>query len=203
MNAMLLLTIGSWWSDLSGTQQIFWSIAVVSSVLFVIQFVFSIIGVDMDADADFEVGGVDTVDADYSLDADFSVFSMRSIISFFTFFGWTGVLTLNAGGSTMTALIASTIAGTSAMLLVAYLMWQFAKLSQDGTADINTTLFKTGEVYLTIPANNGGKGKVHITVQGALKELDAITEGAVSIPTGSFIRVIEIMKDNILVVEPI
>ena len=200
---MLLLTFGSWWGDLNGVQQIFWSIAIVSSVLFVIQFVFSIIGVDMDADADIEMGSVDLGDSDYSLDADFSVFSMRSIISFFTFFGWTGVLTLNAGGNTTTALIASTLSGTAAMLLVAYMMWQFAKLSQDGTADINTALFQIGEVYLTIPANNTGKGKVHITVQGALKELDAITEGNTSIPTGSFIKVMEVMKDNILVVVPI
>lgn len=199
---LFLLTFGSWWGNLSGTQQIFWAIAVVASVLFLIQFVFSIIGVDLDADADIEMD-TDITDTGYSLDADFSMFSMRSIISFFTFFGWTGVLVLNAGGTTMNALIASTAAGTAAMLLVAYMMWQFAKLSQDGTADITTALFQTGEVYLTIPANNTGKGKVHITVQGALKELDAITEEKRSIPTGAFIRVVEVMKDNILMVEPV
>jgi len=199
---MLLLTIGSWWSNLSGTQQIFWAIATVSSVLFVIQFVFSLIGADIDSDVDIGVEA-DVEDTGYSLDDDFSIFSARSIISFFTFFGWTGILTLNAGGSTMTALIAATIAGSSAMLLVAYLMWQFARLTQEGNVDINTALFNTGEVYLTIPPNNEGQGKVHITIQGSLRELDAITEKGVPIPTGSFIRVVEVIKNNLLVVEPI
>ncbi len=200
---MSLLTFGSWWTTLSGTQQLFWAIAIVSSVLFVIQFVFSLIGVDLDTDADIDIGGADMDDTGYSLDDSFSIFSARSIISFFTFFGWTGILTLNAGGSTMTALIAATLSGTAAMFLVAYLMWQFAKLTQEGNVDINMALYNTGEVYLTIPPKNEGQGKVHITIQGSLKELDAITDSHTPIPTGSFIKVIEVVKNRLLVVEPI
>ncbi len=198
---MSLLTIGSWWSTLSGTQQLFWSIAIVSSVLFVIQFVFSLIGVDLDTDAEIDVGGADMDDTGYSLDESFSIFSTRSIIAFFTFFGWTGVLTLNAGGSTMTALIAASLSGIAAMFLVAYLMWQFAKLTQEGNVDINTALFKSGEVYLTIPPKNEGQGKVHINIQGVLKEVDAITDSDNPIPTGSFIKVVEVVKNRILVVK--
>ena len=197
---MLLLTFGSWWSALAGIQQVFWAIAIVFSVLFVIQFVFSLIGLDMDADLDVSADGLD---AGASLEADFSVFSSRGIIAFFTFFGWTGVLMLNAGGTTLSSVIAASIAGAIAMFIVGYMMWQFTKLNQDGNIDINNAIFNTGEVYLTIPAKDGGQGKVHINIEGSLKELDAITENGESLPTGSFIRVIEVIDNQILLVEPV
>ena len=142
-------------------------------------------------------------DADYSLDADFAVFSTRSIIAFFTFFGWTGVLSINAGASLMTTLIASSISGSLAMILVGVLMWQFSKLTQEGNIDINDALFQTGEVYLRIPAKDKGPGKVHINIQGSLKEVDAITEAAEAIPTGAFIKVVEVVDNRLLVVTQI
>ena len=198
---MLLLSFGDWWSALSGIQQIFWGISIVFSVLFCIQFIFSLIGID--ADADMEISGDIDMDADYSLDADFAVFSTRSIIAFFTFFGWTGVLSINAGASLMTTLIASSISGSLAMILVGVLMWQFSKLTQEGNIDINDALFQTGEVYLRIPAKDKGPGKVHINIQGSLKEVDAITEAAEAIPTGAFIKVVEVVDNRLLVVTQI
>jgi len=197
---MLLLTFGSWWGALEGIQQVFWAIAIVFSVLFVIQFVFSLIGLDMDADVDVSADGLDT---GASLEADFSVISSRGIIAFFTFFGWTGVLMLNAGGTTLSSIIAASAAGAAAMFIVGYMMWQFTKLDQEGNIDINDAIFNTGEVYLTIPAKDGGQGKVHINIEGSLKEVDAITENGVSLPTGSFIRVVEVIDNRILLVEPI
>jgi len=199
---MLLLTFGSWWSALEGIQQVFWAIAIVFSVLFVIQFVFSLIGLDMDADVDIDVSA-DGLDAGASLEADFSVFSSRGIIAFFTFFGWTGVLMLNAGGTTLSSIIAASVAGAIAMFIVGYMMYQFTKLNQEGNTDINNAIFNTGEVYLTIPAKDGGQGKVHINIEGSLKELDAITENGESLPTGSFIRVVEVINNQILLVEPV
>ncbi len=198
---MLLLTFGNWWSALSGIQQIFWGISIVFSVLFCIQFIFGLIGIDADADMDIS-GDLDT-DADYSLDADFTVFSTRSIIAFFTFFGWTGVASLNAGASLMTTLIASSISGSLAMVMVGFLMWQFSKLSQDGNIDINDALFQTGEVYLRIPPKDKGQGKVHINIQGSLKEVDAITEATDAIPTGAFVKVVEVVDNRLLLVNQV
>ena len=197
---MLLLTFGSWWSALAGIQQVFWAIAIVFSVLFVIQFVFGLIGLDMDADLDVSAEGLES---GASLEGDFSVISSRGIIAFFTFFGWTGVLMLNAGGTTLSSIIAASVAGAAAMFIVGYMMWQFTKLNQEGNIDINNAIFNTGEVYLTIPAKDGGQGKVHINIEGSLKELDAITENGESLPTGSFIRVVEVIDNQLLLVEPV
>jgi hypothetical protein len=58
----------------------------------------------------------------------------------------------------------------------------------------------TGTTYLFIPANRGGMGKVHIKVQGSLRELQAVTDDDTDIATGSLIRVKNIINDNILLV---
>jgi len=89
------------------------------------------------------------------------------------------------------------------MVLVGVLMWQFSKLSQDGNIDINDALFQTGEVYLRIPAKDKGQGKVHINISGSLKEVDAITEETEAIPTGAFIKVVEVLDNRLLVVTQI
>ena len=199
---MILLTLGNWWGALSGAQQVFWGISIVFTILFLIQFVFSLIGLDTDSDADMDVSTDMDTDAEAGLDTDFTLLSVRSIIAFFTFFGWTGVLILNAGGSTLAAIGFASIAGVAAMFLVGYLIYLFAKLSETGNIDVNNALFNTGKVYLTIPAEEVGQGKVHINIQGSLREMSAITRDLKPLPTGTAIRVIEVIDDKLLVVEP-
>ena len=97
--------IEEWWSTLSNAEHIFWIIAIIFTVFFVIQFVLSLIGMDLEADTDIDLD-TDT-EASYDVDPSFTLFSVRSIIAFFTFFGWTGVLTLKAGVSVPIAVISS------------------------------------------------------------------------------------------------
>lgn len=199
---MLLLVFGDWWSTLNGTQQMFWGISIIFSVLFIIQFVLSLIGLDFEGDSDFDVSTDSDTEGGYGLDPSFTLFSVRSIIAFFTFFGWTGVLALNAGlGTTMVVICAST-SGFLAMVIVGYMMYLFSKLGESGNVDLNEALFQTGEVYLTIPAGKRSVGKIHINIQGVMKEMDAITEGR-TLSTGAMIRVVEIVDENLLLVEPV
>ncbi len=199
---MVTLFFGEWWQALSNTQQIFWGISLIFSVLFVIQFVLSLVGLDLDHDADLDFDTSSDVDHGYQLDTDFTLLSVRSIIAFFTFFGWTGVIALNNGASTLVALSFASIAGLAAMSIVGYMMYLFSKLSQVGNVNINDALFNTGEVYLSIPSNRNGQGKVHVRIKGSLREMDAVTEGD-SLPTGSSVRIVEILNDQLLLVEPV
>jgi len=199
---MLLLVFGDWWSSLNGTAQMFWGISIIFSVLFVIQFVLSLIGLDFEGETDFEVSTESDTEGGYSLDPSFTLFSVRSIIAFFTFFGWTGVLTLNAGLGTTMAVICASTSGFVAMAIVGYMMYLFSRLGESGNVDLNEALFQTGEVYLTIPAGKRSVGKIHINIQGVMKEMDAITEGK-TLATGSMIRVVEILDENLLLVEAV
>ncbi len=200
---MILLNLGDWWIALSGPQQAFWGISIVFSILFVIQFVFSLIGLDADMDADMEVSTDMDADPGFGMDADFTIFSVRSIIAFFTFFGWTGVLVLNAGRDVYTAIGYSFLSGTLAMFVVGYLLYMFSKLSEDGNIEISNAIFNTGKVYLTIPAGESGQGKIHITIDNSFREINAVTKNLEPLPTGSAIRVVDVIDDNLLLVEPI
>ncbi|MEM6723776.1 MAG: hypothetical protein AAF598_07035 [Bacteroidota bacterium] len=186
-----------WWSSLVGLEKIYWGIAIVFTVLFVIQFVLSFVGLDVDADADFDAGA----DVD-GVDSGFTILSVRSIIAFFTFFGWTGVVCLDLGLPPVITAVISFATGFGAMFLVGYVIYFFLQLQSSGTLDIDNALSQVGEVYLVVPESKKGTGKVQIKVQGTLRELDAITNGE-AIPTGTMIRVIDILQNNTLVVEPV
>ena len=60
---------------------------------------------------------------------------------------------------------------------------------------------QTGEVYLAIPAGMHGAGKVMVEVQGALREMDAVSEEA-SIPNGQPVLVVGLTDEGALIVQP-
>lgn len=195
-----------WWNALSGLEQFFWAIAIPFTAFFSIQFLLTLLGFDHD----HEIGDLDTdmdlSDGDSSItdagDA-FQLFSIRSIISFFTMFGWAGIAFLRAGWTPVGTFIMAFILGTGMMFLVSYLFHWMLKMQQSGTMQIHNALFETGEVYIPIPAAGKGRGKVQIAVQGTLRELEAITEGKHRIPTGTKVKVKEIMADDVLLVTPL
>lgn len=199
---MILFQYGEWWELLSGAQKIFWGISIIFSVLFLIQFVLSLIGLDFDSDTDADFSSDAHIDHGYSLDTDFALFSVRSIIAFFTFFGWTGLMVLNGGGGVLAAVGFATGVGLVAMFLVAYMMYWFSRLTEEGNLDLKDAIFARGEVYLPIPANKNGVGKVHVHLQGSLREMDAVTDGD-TLPTGTSVRIVEVIDEEVLLVEKV
>ena len=55
---------------------------------------------------------------------------------------------------------------------------------------------------VSIPPHRNGFGKVHLNVRGVPNELEAITAGQ-AIQPGMAVRVIDIIEDEVLVVEPV
>lgn len=197
---MMLLVLGEWWTALAGMEKIFWGISIVFSVLFFIQFILSLIGLDFDSEVDMSV----ETDTAFETDASFTVLSVRGFIAFFTFFGWTGVLVLNNGGSGLWAVGFGAIAGFLAMLLVGFMMYLFLRLQDDGSVfDPYEAIDEIGTVYMRIPPNQQGVGKIQIKLQGSVREIEAITRDSELIPTGAAIRVIDVIENHTMVVEPI
>lgn len=189
------MSVNQWWGDLSPAHQVFWFIAIIFSVLFFIQFVLLVIGFESEGGDGLDHGG----DSD-NFEHEFSALSIRSIIAFFTFFGWTGVLIMGNQLSVWLSVLLATLAGLAAMFIVAYLMYKFAQLEQSGTLNLYHALDQPGEVYLTIPARQGGFGKVTLMIDGRAREMDAMTNGD-TIKTGEKIKVTEILNGNALMVE--
>jgi hypothetical protein len=194
---MILMSFNQWWDALSPAHQVFWFISIIFSVLFFIQLVLLLIGFDSDRS-----GGYDHDRDTTAFENEFSALSLKSIIAFFMFFGWTGVLIMGNQLSVWIAVLSATIAGLAAMFIVAYLIYKYAQLEQSGTLNLYQALDQPGEVYLPVPPRQSGRGKVHLLIEGRIMEVDAMTDGD-AINTGTPVRVVEIMDGNALKVEEI
>ncbi len=192
---MVLLDISSWWQGMDFFAKTFWAFALLFSLLFLIQLVMSFAGGDGDGS---------TGDADDAIGDDHGVgyqfFTIKNMIAFFTFFGWTGIAGINGGLSKGLTIALAVAAGAIVMLIMAFLFRSMSKLKQSGTLQIKNAVGLVAETYLFIPANRGGFGKVHIKVQGSLHVLQAITDDTEQIATGKLVKVIAVVNDSVLVV---
>ncbi len=185
----------TWFEALSTLQQVFWVCAGVSSLVFIIQFILTLIGMDsVDMDVDVDTG--DTMD----LGGGLSLFSIRNLVNFFVGFGWAGVCLETAISSPVVLTLVAVAVGVLFVVVFFYLRKQMFKLESNGAFDINNCLDKTADVYLRIPAS--GKGKIQISVNGSVHELDAFSTGD-AIPTGAKVRVVEIIDSSTVKVEGI
>lgn len=176
---------------------IFWTIAIISSVIFLFQAILSLLG----------LGGAGDLDADFdgNLDGDGSSFqwlSFRNMVNFLLGFGWSGVLLYNQISNVSILILVSLIIGLSFVAIFVFVMKQFYRLEENNTFNIQNTLNKTAQVYLAIPAMKQGKGKILISINGSVRELDALSE-AEAIETGSMVRVIKIIDNSLITVEKI
>ena len=87
------------------------------------------------------------------------------------------------------------------MLIVSSLFYFIQKLSETGNMNIYSTKGATGEVYIPIPPEKKGSGKVTVKVQNSIKQLDAMTEEKEKISTGTLVKVKDILNGDILIVE--
>ena len=177
--------------------QVLWAITLSASLIFVIQTVMTFLGLG-DHDADFDL---DTSDGSFDADPSMNLLTFRNLVYFCLGFGWTAVLMHEKIQSNALLIIVSVIVG---ILLVTVVMWIFKWLSgmqQTGNIDVHKSAVGCeGKVYLTIPGERKGEGKVQITINNAVREYDAVTDGE-TIPTGKAIKVTEVINDYTLLVE--
>jgi hypothetical protein len=184
------------WADLSLFEQVYWTITVPATLIFLILLVLTIFGGDMETDVDTDING-DIADGD---SIPFQFISLKNIIAFFTVFGWSGIGFIHAGLAPWLTILLSGVCGLLMMVAMATLFYLMSRLAESGTLKMKNAIGKLGEVYLTIPANRKGMGKVQINVQGSLRTLDAITNETEALPTSSIIFVVDVIDDHILLV---
>src|SRR5262249_11250074 len=88
------------------------------------------------------------------------VLTFRSVVAALVFFGLSGRAADAADLHPVTSLVVALAAGTSALFLVAWMMRTLYRLRADGTVRIERAVGRSGTVYLSIPANKAGAGKV-------------------------------------------
>jgi len=178
--------------------RLFWYIAIPVSLVFIIQSIMTFAGMD----------GNDGTSADFDGDlsdghAPFQLFSLRNLINFLLGFSWTGISFFGIIENKFLLITVALLIGCGMVAMFFVIIKQILKLSEDNTFKIGSCLNKTGTVYINIPAQKSGSGKVQISVRSAFHELEAITNSPEKLVSGTSVKVIEIIDNKILVVEKI
>lgn len=208
--------MSQWWSGIGDFEKIFWIFAFPSTAVFILQIIMTFIGLgdqgDIIDDIQDSVGELpgESVELDINdnggefLDFKyrFKLVTLRSVVVFFTIFSWTGIVATTSGVGKIATIIIALISGFVMMFVIAYIYYFLTKFIEDGTMNTKNAINKEGIVYLTIPRKREGVGKVEVVVQGALRLLEAVTDGD-GIPTGSKVVVINIIENQLLLVEKI
>ncbi len=153
---------------------------------------------DGEAHVDVSHGDGADADADHGPSWFFSVLSFRALVAAIAFFGLTGFAGEKGGLSDYMTFVTATAAGVAAMVIVAWLMRLLHQLTDEGNVHIRNALGAEGTVYLTIPENNSGRGKVTIKIQNRTMEYQAMTAGDETLPTGTPVVVSGIVGNDIL-----
>ena len=201
-----------WWNGLELIQQVFYVIAIPSTLILILQTILLLFGFGHDSETDLDHdAGMDTDhDGDAGWDHDHDsgaehvaglrLLTVRGIVAFLAMCGWVGVALLDMGVNPIVSSCLALLAGLLAMFLVALFMKFAFKMQQSGNLDLKNAVGLTGEVYVPIPKN--GKGKVTLVVQERFLELDAVCPSQ-SLKTGQRVKVTEVTESNTLVVSPI
>lgn len=196
--------------------QVFWGCAIAASIVFVIQNALMLLGLgDMDSDVDADVSTDFDVHADADTDVSsghtghegtlgsagiFSLFTLRNFINFFLGFGWGGISFAPVIQSRTLLVLTAILSGLLFVTVFVFLFRALMKLEKNGNFKIQDCVGHTASVYLRIPARREAAGKVQVSINGSVHEINAFTDGDF-LPTGSRVKIVEIIDSGSLLVE--
>ena len=176
--------------------QVYWVCAAVGSLIFVVQMVLTLIGMDStDMEVDFD--GANTMDLGGSI----SLFSIKNFVNFIVGFGWAGVCLGDVIESRLLLGVVAVLVGVAFVLMFFFIKKQTNKLEHNGAFKIGDCVGKTVDVYLRIPSRKGGKGKVQVSLNGSVQEIDAMTEEEEGIASGLKVVVVGILDQSTVLVK--
>jgi hypothetical protein len=194
--------IATWWADLSPVMKLLWGVTLTATLIFVIQTVMTFLGADADS-TDFDMDVDTSMDgSDLSnIDSGANLYTFRNFVNFFLGFGWTAIILQPSVKSTAVLVIISVLVGVALVALVMYMFKWLYSMQQSGNINVyKAAVGCQGKCYLRIPGERAGEGKVQITIQGAVREYNAVTDGD-EIKTGTSVKVVEAIDGNTLLVE--
>jgi hypothetical protein len=185
--------------------------ATVGGTVLVVQTILLLFGAGGDADSDVHVHVGDMHHGDLGHDAGLAhehgtdhhhhgdsflkLLSFKTVVAFITFFGLAGLACTRNGIAEIAALFIAVGAGSVALYIVAYLMAAMYRLQSKGNLDLRNAVGGTAKVYLRVPGERSGQGKVLVAVQGRKVECKAVTSGP-EIPTGAEVRIVGLSADT-------
>jgi hypothetical protein len=190
-----------WWTSLDLFMKILWCIAIASSLIFIIETVLTFIGADveMDMDTDFDIA-----DGGFEGDPSMNLYTFRNLVNFLLGMSWTAIL-LNEKIKSKALLMLIAFAVGAAIVFAVMMMFKgLSKMQQSGNINVfESAVGCSGKVYLTVPGERKGQGKVQININNSVREYDALTDSEDDLMTGTSIKVTEVLDASTLLVEEI
>lgn len=195
-----------WWNSMDLVGQIYALIAIPSTLVLIIQtlmLIFGFVGDDIDADGiDLNDNGIGDTPGDGG-ESGLALFSVRGLMAMAAIGGWSGLVMHSSGITLPITVMLSLAFGFLTLVGIAYIMKLAVKLQDNGNIDLGSAIGKVGTVYIPIPENMSGAGKVNLTVQERFIEIGAVTTAGRKLATGESIRVIATDETGLVVVEPL
>jgi hypothetical protein len=184
-------------------EMVFLVCAAVGGTLLLCQFLIGLLGFGHhDVGHDHDLGHGHDLDHDHESSWYVGILTFRAIVTAVTFFGLAGLAAMEASLSVLESLALGVLAGAGALFLVAWLMKSMHRLKADGTVRIDRAVGKTGTVYLSIPGNQAGAGKVTVKVQNRTVEYLAVTRQE-PLATGTPVQVVAVISSDTVEVVPV
>lgn len=169
----------------------YWYVALFSTLVFAGQMLLSFLG------------GGDHDHADPGVDSDtgggYEWLSFRTVINFLLGLSWAGIGLYPFIGTKPVLIVLSILAGLGMAWLLLFLTGLLLGLSRDQTQQTTAAIGRVATVYLTIPANRAGTGKVLVELGGSTREFDAVTDGE-PLANGLSVKVEAVLDGPILLV---
>ncbi len=182
-----------WWQGLTVVEQVFAGMGLGFGTLLFGLLALAIVGADLDAD----------VDGDFDGDVGAAgAFSVKGVLSFLTFFGAGGFLALSYGFPVWGASVAALVFGYAVMSTLIWMLAKLRGLDADHNRRDEALLGQEGRVYLTIPADGLGVGRIEVMQGGRLVEVEAETRGG-AIATGAAVEVLDVLAPGRVLVAPL
>jgi hypothetical protein len=167
--------------------RLFWFCALAGSGMFVIQFVMFFVGGDVD-------------DAHDGSAHNFKWLSKQAITGFLMMFGWAGLTCKRElGYSTIESTVIGVGIGALMMVITGTIFKLARKLRSTGTVfKIEEAVGKEAAVYQRIP--KGGVGKVSVSIQDLMHEIDAVSINGEEVDSFSQVHIVKKADDRTVVV---
>lgn len=177
-----------WFLGLSVMEQIYFWLGIISTVFLIVQIVlmcFSSFGGDVDIDGDGDI--------DVDSDSGVSIFTVKSITAFFAVGSWAGLLTCALAGDNLQwlSVIIAVISGACAMAVVVLTIRAMLKLQCNGAVETEKLVGKRATVYVSVPPERSGRGKITLNAQGKFMELDAITDCSEKLAVDETVEIVD------------
>jgi hypothetical protein len=124
--------------------------------------------------------------------------TFQTVVAALTFFGLGGMAAQTSGMRTPTTVITAVVAGVAALYIVYWLMELLHKFNSEGNVRIKNAVGHQGTVYVSIPSNNSGAGKILLNLQNRTVELQAKTAEDKTLMPGTNVVVTSILGPGIV-----